>query len=272
MGVGARLTALVLLAAVLPGAGRAVVELAFLDVGQGDALLVHERGRCAMLVDAGRLAGGPRIARALAERGIARLHRVVITHPHLDHAGGLFHLWGRIGIGGLLDNGGANAAEWVWFDDYRALRARLPYRALAAGDGLACGGVRVQVLWPPRGFAGGVNEASLVLRLQAEGVAALLAGDAPASVEARLLGAGAALRAEVLKVAHHGAGDATTEAFLAAVRPRIALLGVGAGNRFGAPSPAVLARLRTVGARILRTDRDGTIRLELAHGQVRRLP
>ena len=117
------------------------------------------------------------------------------------------------------------------------------------------------------GVASPTNENAVVLRLRYGAVAALFTGDIGADAEAALLASGAPLSAEVLKVAHHGSAGSSTAPFLAAVRPRVALIGVGRDNRYGHPTQEALERLAAAGGVIVRrTDRDGAVEL-LSDGQ-----
>ncbi|NUQ13597.1 MAG: hypothetical protein HUU26_14920, partial [Gemmatimonadaceae bacterium] len=124
-------------------------------------------------------------------------------------------------------------------------------------------GVRLTVLAPDsaaRAAAADANAASVVVLAEYRGVRILLTGDAEREVESDLVRRyGTELRADILKVGHHGSTTSTTEPLLRVVRPRLALVSVGAGNRYGHPGPAVLDGLRATGAHILRTDDDGTI-------------
>jgi len=129
---------------------------------------------------------------------------------------------------------------------------------IALGDA-----TRIEVLHPPGGEPLGVkaddNAMSVVLRVITGRCRILLTGDIDAATESTLLAAGVPLGATVLKVSHHGSGGATSAPFLAAVAPEVAVISVGAENRFGHPAPTTLQRLEQQGSRILRTDRDGGI-------------
>jgi competence protein ComEC len=130
------------------------------------------------------------------------------------------------------------------------------------------GGVRLAVLWPPRRGAGwrpddDPNDDSLVARLEVAGFSMLLTGDAESDVTARL----GLLPVDVLKVAHHGSADPGLPALLRRVRPRVGAIEVGRDNRYGHPAPSTLAALRVVPT-VIRTDRDGTVRLRVRGGEI----
>jgi competence protein ComEC len=134
-------------------------------------------------------------------------------------------------------------------------------RLLWAGERAAVGRWRLQALHPEPGGRGIGNDRSLVLAAVAPGLRVLLTGDVGAAVEDRLLRRWPAsvLRADALKVGHHGSSSSTTAEWLSVVRPRLALISSGRRNHYGHPAPAVLRRLAVAGARILRTDRSGEI-------------
>ena len=257
-------------AAVGEATGRAT-RITVLDVGQGDAILLESRTGAGMLVD-----GGPdpnRVLVALDERippWDRRLDVVVLTHPHEDHVAGLARILERYAVGRVYEPGmrgpGPGWAAWS-----AVLRDGPPHGVLATGARLRLGEVSMQVLWPdpgtvpaePADTGTAVNNVSVVLLGEANGRRFLLAGDVEEGIDPALLERGLP-RVDLLKVAHHGSRTATTQAFVDAVRPRVAVASAGAGNTYGHPAPATLARLRDAGARTLRTDQDGSVTIELA--------
>jgi competence protein ComEC len=244
--------------------GRPTVTV--LDVGQGDAILVEGSNGGRLLVD-----GGPDPDRLLVEldRRIPpwdrRLDAVVLSHPHEDHVAGLALLLERYRVGRTFEPGmlgpGPGYAAWA-----AELADRpTPGSLLAAGDRLAIDDVALEVLWPVRGTVPrkpsdtgtGINNVSIVLLGSVAGRRFLLTGDVEEEVDPDLL-----VRVghvDLLKVAHHGSRTASTDAFLDAVVPTVAVASAGAGNPYGHPSPATLARVEARGARVFRTDRDGSV-------------
>ena len=138
----------------------------------------------------------------------------------------------------------------------------MPVRSLHQGQSFAYGGARIEVLWPPAEYQSAAkpgNNDSLVLRVCYGRQAFLMAGDMERRVEEELLAENADVKADVLKVAHHGSRTSTSEAFLDAVHPALALIGVGEGNMYGYPTPVVLERLAARRIEVLRTDLEGQI-------------
>ncbi|HEX7121997.1 MAG TPA: DNA internalization-related competence protein ComEC/Rec2, partial [Gemmatimonadaceae bacterium] len=246
---------------------RAWMEVHVLDVGQGDAIALRTPKWRWIVIDAGNAwrtgDDGERLIVPYLRRRGGDVALLVLSHPHADHVGGAATLVRRMRVGAVLDGAYVLAG-----DAYAAAMARtrargVPWRAARAGDTLMVDGVRLVVLAPDSASlaqADDANAASVVLAAEFRGVRVLLTGDAEREQEDRLRAQyGPALRADILKVGHHGSSTSSTEEFLEAVRPRVALVSVGADNRYGHPNPDVLARLRARGAEVLRTDEDGTV-------------
>lgn len=237
----------------------------FLDVGQGDAVALRSPAGRWILVDGGSRgpqgdAGRRVVVPFLRRHGARQLTAIVATHAHADHFGGLpavldafdpvFVLEpgapvpdaGYLGFLGAVESDGA---EW---------------RPARRGDRLELDGVTVDVLSPDSAWAAGqvdINEQSVVLLVTYGPTRLLLTGDAGSPTEAHL--AGRVGRVTLLKVGHHGSRTATSDRWLAELRPEGAVISVGAKNRYGHPAPEVLERLRAHGIAVLRTDERGTI-------------
>lgn len=250
----------------LPARGGRM-ELHLLDVGQGDAVAIRTtRGRW-ILVDAGRGwrggdAGRRTIVPYLRRRG-GEVEAFILSHPHADHAGGATTVVRSLAPRVYFDAAFAGGAD-VYAASLTAARERgVAWRRVHPGDSLVLDGTVLRFLAPDSAWTASLadpNEASTVLLVRHGAVRFLLVGDAEGAEERWLLEhAGGALRADVLKVGHHGSGTSTSAAFLAAVAPRVALVSVGAANRYGHPSAAVLRSLAGARAQVLRTDRLGTI-------------
>jgi competence protein ComEC len=250
-------------------------RITFLDVGQGDAVLV-ESGRRAVLIDAGppdddpirAVTGRTQVGDACLRRGIARVDAAILSHGHLDHAGA-FAAMLRAGAARALLVPPRPAAE-------RAPELVVALEAIADSAGIARG----PAPWPahPRRLLGGAlvsssawsgepplgteeNDLSIVARFRTREWDALVTGDLEEAGERALLENRSPLTSPVwlLKAGHHGGRTSTSDALLDRVRPRVVVFSCGARNPHGHPHEDVLARCRTRGAIVLRTDREGTI-------------
>jgi competence protein ComEC len=249
-----------------------VLRATFLDVGQGDAALIDLPDGQAILIDGGGIVGSPVdtgtrvIAPTLRDRRRARLAAVVLSHPHPDHFTGLVSGLEAVKVDALWDTGQGERED-----------ARGGYAALLAGmrrngvpvirpDALCgardLGGARIDVLAPCPGPSPdrGPNDNSLVLHIAYGRRAFLFVGDSEHEAEADLVALGSRrLRADVLKVGHHGSRTSSSAAFIAAVAPEFAVISVGLRNRFGHPHPNTLATLKKAGVKVFRTDDDGAV-------------
>ncbi len=244
-----------------------LTEIHMIDVGQGDAVAVRStRGRW-LLFDAGREweggdAGARDIVPYLQQRG-GRLEAFVLSHPHADHVGGAASVVRTLKPSWYLDPAYAGATGSYRASLLAARETGTRWRRVAPGDSIVVDEVVMTVLAPAAGWADTLrdpNEASTVVRLRIGSVTMLLTGDAESGEEGWLVRQSPSqLRADVLKVAHHGSSTSSTDAFLSAVQPRLALISVGAGNIYRHPSPPVVRRLAAHGAVTLRTDLLGTI-------------
>ena len=234
------------------GGSDGMLHVHFLDVGQGDAILVVSPEGTKALID-----GGPHVldaARALGRRLSGRDHDLdlfVLTHPDEDHFRGLPPVLDRYDVGTVFSTGVASPnplyLEWV-----RAVEDEAPRRITALqGQSIALGpSTFIQVLNPetptPAGTSSDFNNGSAVLRLVHEDVSFLLTADIESETEGRLVRSGQLLQSTVLKVAHHGSRSSSTTGFLAAVSPRAAVISAGAPNPYGHPHAEVLQRLGDV--------------------------
>ena len=249
------------------------LHITVLDVGQGDAILLQGPNGGRALVDTGP--DPDRLISLLDQRIPAwdrRLDLVVLTHPHEDHVAGLAAVMERYSIKeiaepGMIGPGPGDAA-------YRRRLAEegRQSRILAAGDAVWLDGIRMDVDWPlpgtvpltPVDTGTGINNVSIVLDLHFGSRRVVLAGDVEQQIDPQLLAEGIARDQrplDVLKVAHHGSGTATTDAFVERMQPRVAVVSAGWGNPYGHPSPETVARLAESGARVYRTDLDGSVEI-----------
>jgi competence protein ComEC len=269
----AALAAALALAVALPraeaGAAAAPTGLrvTFLDVGQGDATLI-QRADAAILFDTGP-PDGPIVAR-LRRAGVRRLDLLAITHAQDDHDGGAAAVLRAMPVGIVLDgrDGVRDAAGARMAAEARLRRVRLV--AARSGQTLRVGGVTTRVLWPAaalglRDPGADPNERAIVAEAKADGVRLLLTADAESDVLGRL----GLAPVDVLKVSHHGSADPGLPALLARLHPRLAAIEVGRNNRYGHPAASTVRALASAGVAVVRTDRDGSIRVEPAGGELR---
>ncbi len=254
---------------------RKYSEVRFIDVGQGDATLIMLRDGANILVDGGERfkdydLGELVVMPELRRLGIEKLDAVIATHGDMDHVGGLFTVMGSLKVSRYMDNG----------EPHKALAG---LRRIADERGVPRFGLRAGMRIPVSDLAGLVvlhpskrfvdehpraknNNVSLMLMLEIGGKRVLLPADNEKEAERHLVEAGAPLKADVLHVAHHGSGSSTTPAFLSAVAPRLAVISVGALNRYNMPAKKTIEALRGRGLLVLQTQYDGDVSLLFGDG------
>jgi len=243
----------------------------FLDVGQGDSELIVFPGNVKIMTDAGPGNAVVGSMQKVLPPGDHYIDIATISHPDSDHFAGYIDILDRYDVGAFLYNGrNGDSAAWRTLMEKIAAK-HIPLITLAAGDNIQYEKNVINILSPDDAFVGSAetNDTSLVemVRVPADGgrdFRTLLTGDAPSNIEAYLMKNGANLRADVLKVAHHGSKYASENTFLRAVDPKVAVIGVGAKNVYGHPSKDVLARLASsTNAAVFRTDWNGTVEIFL---------
>ena len=282
LGLCASLAAVLGVVAVSPFSPQRVMgklEVSVLDVGQGDSLFVVTPTGKTMLIDGGGAFGGfsgqqapvrgsdpgeEAVSPYLWSRGFKAIDVVALTHAHQDHLGGLSAVLENFRVGRLWIGREVNSAALAKLEVLaRSRNVAIEYEA--RGKQFSLEGVDGAFLWPEPNESNAVatakNNDSLVMRLKFGNETVLLPGDAEKQVEHTMLEENSAedLHADVLKIGHHGSKNSSTEEFLRAVHPKIAIVSAGEDNPYGHPSPEALQRLEEAGVRVLRTDRDGAV-------------
>ncbi|MFN2414380.1 MAG: ComEC/Rec2 family competence protein [Pyrinomonadaceae bacterium] len=267
-------------------AGRADgrLRIDFLDVGQGDSALVTMPDGSTLLVDGGgrpdfraprdaedeaesfepdtRGVGDRVVSEHLWWRGLARVDYVLATHADADHVAGLGDVLKNFRVAAALAGRAPPGDEEFARFARTARDAGVPLRLIGRGDRLRFGAVTIEVLWPPRAAAPAStsnNDDSVVLRIGYGRRAFLLTGDVEARAERALVAAGDPLACDALKVAHHGSRTSSTQGFVGAARPALAVISVGRDSPYGHPHAEVLRRWRDAGAQVLTTGERGMI-------------
>ena len=273
-----------------------ILEVVFLDVGQGDSTFIRLPGGITMLVDAGPRVESPDytfdagervIVPFLRRKGIRRLDILVVSHGHDDHFGGAEAVLRSMPVGAVWGpplpeevvpgqavaarlRGGEETVSPQFLDFIELIREKgIPYYAPKAGEVARLGPAEIEFFLPPpvplQGTRSDSNNNSLVFRLQYRGIGFLFTGDVEAEGEKQAMaaarGSGRNLSATVLKVPHHGSNLSSTGEFLKAVSPRVAVIQVGT-NPYGLPGRETLARLEAARATVYRSDLDGAVVVE----------
>ncbi|MDO8668520.1 MAG: ComEC/Rec2 family competence protein [bacterium] len=243
------------------------LEVDFLDVGQGDAILIKTPGGQNVLID-----GGPdkSVVKRLGENlpwYDKRIDLMILTHPHDDHVTGLIEVLKRYEVRRILYTGAThNAPNYLtWLKTVRD--KKVPLTIIDKEQAIDLGqNVKLEVLYPNQSLLNktlsDLNDSSIVIKLVHGQSKFLLTGDAGLAVEKFLLANNSDLDVDVLKVGHHGSEYSTSQEFLDKVKPQLAVISVGKDNDYGHPNLRIIKRLERAGSRILRTDEAGTIRIE----------
>ncbi len=244
------------------------LTVTMLDVGQGDAIIVEFPNGKTLLVDAGPKiwhydAGEKIVSRFLKRRGFSSLDAVLISHPHMDHFGGLQSVFLNVNVARIIE-GLAPPDTGVYFN-YMKAASEKGATILQTGLGKVLTmdeDVRIYVVHPTgsEDIASNENNSSVVFKLEYGHTSMIFTGDAETEAETKLAKRyGSFLRSQVLKAGHHGSSTSSSDLFVRTVRPRAAMVSVGLNNKFRHPSPEVLGRMKQDGIDVARTDEEGAI-------------
>ena len=238
--------------------GDGAMAVHFIDVGQGDSILAESDGHF-LLIDAGENDQGDTVISYLEEAGVEALDYVIGTHPHSDHIGGLDDVIRAFDVETVIlppvEHTTKTFEDVLDAIEEKDLSITLP----VPGDSYGLGGAAFTILAPQKDYGDDLNNWSVGLRLACGDGAFVACGDAEAQAEEDMAASGLALSADVLKIGHHGSNTSSSEEFLRAVGPEIAVIECGEGNDYGHPHLEVLERLEAVSAAVYRTDLDGSV-------------
>ncbi|WP_425801127.1 ComEC/Rec2 family competence protein [Desulfitobacterium sp. Sab5] len=239
------------------------LRVSYIDVGQGDSSLIQLPNGKTILIDAGENDQGNKVVSYLKSQGIKRLDVTIWTHPHSDHIGGADVITNAFDIGQVV-----MPKETSTTQSFRSLITSISRKGLRiteakAGLNLDLGPeVKAEILAPNSSNYEEVNNYSAVLKLTYIETSFLFMGDAQTESEEEMINAGFDLKADILKVGHHGSRTSTSARFLSLVHPKYAVISAGKDNPYGHPSASTIAKLQKAGATIFRTDQSGTITAE----------
>lgn len=238
------------------------VTVHFVNVGQGDCALIRT-GTRDILIDCGEYDEYPTVARYLDDAGVTRLDTVIMSHPHSDHMGCMFRIIARYGAGALVMPAVQESMIPVT-GSYEKLMRELERQKISVftakpGTFIDTGGCgTLEVIAPVREYDD-LNNSSVTVRYTYGDVSFLFTGDIESEAENDILASGADIRADVIKVPHHGSGTSSTRAFVQAVKPVYAVFSVKQENDYGHPHANIVELYEALGAEILRTDTDGSV-------------
>lgn len=245
---------------VVETSSNSVLKLHFIDVGQADSILVQTPGGKNMLIDAGNNADGETVVSYLKSQGVKQIDVLVGTHPHEDHIGGMDTVIYNFPVSKIYMPKTISTTQ-TYEDVVNAITAKeLKITVAKSGTSIDIDpSIKADILAPNSSSYDDLNNYSVVIKLAYGQTSLMLNGDAEDVSEQEMLAKRYNLKADVLKVGHHGSDSSTTPAFLKAVSPKYAIISVGAGNSYGHPAPETLARLASAGIQVYRTDEAGTI-------------
>lgn len=236
------------------------LKVSYIDVGQADSILIQIPNGKNVLIDAGNNGDANTITSYLKKQNVSKLDIVIATHPHEDHIGSMDKVINTFDIGQVIMPRKDSTTQ-TYKDMIMAIQNKgLKITEAKAGLKLDLGSeVNALLLAPNSTIYEDVNNYSAVLKLSYGNNTFLFEGDAQEQSENEMLNAGYNLKADVLKVGHHGSNTSSSSAFLSKVQPKYAIISVGKGNSYGHPANVTIDKLNSLGAKVFRTDLSGTI-------------
>ena len=238
------------------------LKVHFIDVGQGDSILIQTPDGKTVLIDGGPKSSGSSLVSYLKKQGITKINVMVATHPHEDHIGGLIDVINNFTVDNIIDSG--NSHTTVTFKDYlNAIKTNnINFIVPDLGQEFDIGqNIKMQILGPIS-LTDDLNNSSIVIKMTYNAASFLFAGDAQSQEENQILSKGYDLSSQVLKVGHHGSASSSSINFLKAVSPTIGVISCGINNSYGHPDDQTLKNLTSIKAIIYRTDLTGSIIIE----------
>jgi beta-lactamase superfamily II metal-dependent hydrolase len=240
------------------------LKIHFIDVGEGDAILIQTPQGKTILIDTANPVTAFRVIEYLKNIGIQELECLILTHPHLDHIGGAFSILQSVKVNNIYDNNQDLTEISQAIDTYRWYKELLSgfknYNTLNIGNKIKIDGLTLDVLWPPQQLIfSDFNSNSIVVMLRYKDFKCLLTGDLTSQAEKEVIKQGLDLKADVLKVGHHAAQDASSLEFLSVVSPKISIISVNKNNIRGYPSKKILQRLKALPSTVYSTSINGNI-------------
>ncbi len=234
----------------------------FIDVGQGDAILLQHQAGDTVLIDGGDRSASveDKLISYLTEAGVESFDAIISTHPHADHIGGLPAVLENFPVDAIYDSGKVHTSQT--YENYLMLidEKDIPYKTPRRGDKIELDNLTFDIIHPGEDVDEySLNDASITAHLQYGQISFIFTGDIEESAEREIIETDIDIKSTVLKVAHHGSKTSTNDYFLDAVNPEVAIIQVGEDNRFKHPAPEVINRLQANNIEIFRNDLNGGI-------------